>query len=105
MLRWLGRSPESFLPGSNLDLRNTALPHSGPDQRLRWNLRTLYEAIDTQRQERNMTWLQLSRELACTPNQLTGIRKARYAIGMRLAMRVVMWLDRPSSDFITMAQW
>jgi hypothetical protein len=37
MLRWLGRSPESFLRGAT-PFAAGALPAAGPDQRLRWNL-------------------------------------------------------------------
>jgi hypothetical protein len=105
MLRWLGRSPESFVPGSVLDAESTALPAAGTDRRLRWNLKRLYEALDAQRRERDMTWAELARELRCTPSQLTGIRKARFAIGMRLAMRIVAWLGRPARDFIYVAGW
>jgi hypothetical protein len=52
-----------------------------------------------------MTWPELARELRCTPSQLTGIRTARFAIGMTLAMRIVGWLGRPAADFIDAAEW
>ena len=41
----------------------------------------------------------------CSENQLTGIRTARYAIGMKLAMRIVQWLERPASAFVYAAEW
>ncbi|MFZ0128908.1 MAG: hypothetical protein WB808_05880 [Candidatus Dormiibacterota bacterium] len=47
----------------------------------------------------------LARELRCTPSQLTGIRTARFAIGMGLAMRVVQWLGRSAADFVHPAEW
>lgn len=47
----------------------------------------------------------LATQLRCTDHQLTGIRTARYAIGMRLAMRIVQWLARPASAFIDAAEW
>lgn len=105
MLRWLGRTPESFMPGSPIDATRIALPVAGPDQRLRWDLQKLYGALETQRAERGLTWPQLARELHCTPSQLSGIKRARYAIGMRLAMRIVTWLNRPARDFIYAAKW
>jgi hypothetical protein len=105
MLRWLGRPPESFVPGSTSDAKSTALPQVGPDRRLRWDLPRLYEALDAQRRERKLTWPQLSRELGCTPSQLTGIRSARFAIGMKLTMCIVLWLDCPARDFIIAANW
>ncbi|HVB04974.1 MAG TPA: hypothetical protein VNF07_01835 [Acidimicrobiales bacterium] len=44
MLRWLGRSPESFLLRGT-GRRRGGLPPAGPDRRLRWNLAHLYEAL------------------------------------------------------------
>ena len=105
MLRWLGRTPESFLPGSTADSKRTELPSAGADQRLRWSLPELYEALDSERRERSFTWPQLAHELHCSPSQLSGIKRARFAIGMRLAMRIVTWLDRPARDFIHAANW
>jgi hypothetical protein len=105
MLRWLGRTPESFMPSATADAKRTALPWAGPGQRLRWNLQELYDALDGQRRERSLPWPRLADELRCTPSQLRGIRRARFAIGMRLAMRIVQWLDRPARDFIYTAKW
>jgi hypothetical protein len=102
-LRWLGRSPESFLPG--VDARGITLPPAGTDRRLRWDLLLLYDSINTRRQELKVTWPQLAGVIRCTPNQLTGIRTAKFAIGMKLAMRIVQWLERPAADFIYPAKW
>ena len=105
MLRWLGRSPESFFPSGTAEIGNTALPTVGADRRLRWNLKALYGALDVRRRDTKLTWRQLAVQLRCTENQLTGIRTARYAIGMKLAMRIVQWLERPAADFIYIATW
>lgn len=104
-LRWLGRTPESFMPGSTADAKRTALPFAGPDQRLRWDLPGLYDALNSERRERSLTWPHLAHELQCSPNQLSGIKRARFAIGMRLAMRIVTWLERPARDFVRAANW
>ncbi len=105
MLRWLGRTPESFLSVATRQVAGSALPEAGPDRRLRWDLTSLYEALDAHRRDEALTWQQLARQLRCTTNQLTGIRVARYAITMRLAMRIVQWLGRPAADFIHAAEW
>jgi hypothetical protein len=52
-----------------------------------------------------MTWRTLAARLYATEHQLTGIRTARYAIGMKLAMRIVQWLEQPASAFIYAAEW
>ena len=105
MLRWLGKSPEFFLRGGGTVPTPESLPDCGPDRRLRWDLRRTYAALDTARRDRDLTWPQLARELRCTPSQLTGIRTARFAIGMGLAMRIVQWLGRPAADFVYPAAW
>ena len=102
-LRWLNRSPESFLVGG--PEAAPALPDPGPGRRLRWDLGLLYDTLDRRRQEGRLTWSELALELKCTPNQLTGIRTARFAIGMKLAMNIVQWLGRPAADFIYAGEW
>jgi hypothetical protein len=104
-LRWLGRTPESFLSSPPADAEHGALPAAGPDKRLRWNLPALYDALNDRRLERQLTWRDLARQLRCSDNQLTGIRTVRYAIGMRLAMRIVVWLEQPAAAFIFPAEW
>lgn len=102
-LRWLGMSPESFLRGGVLG--GTPLPQAGPDRRLRWDLKLTYEALDARRRQEKMTWAQLALVLRCTPSQLTGLKRVRFAIGMRLAMRITQWLGRPAADFVYLATW
>jgi hypothetical protein len=104
MCRWLQRTPESFLTGGVNSLDST-LPVVGPDRRLRWNLKKLYEAMNEQRRERGLTWKELAEILRCTSSQLTGLRTAKFATGMRLAMRITQWLGRPASDFVYASRW
>ena len=105
ILRWLGRSPESFLSPPRDDSDRCALLSAGPHQRLRWNLRSLYDALDARRRERGLSWAELARQLRCSEHQLTGIKTARYAIAMTLAMKIVQWLEQPASTFIYTAEW
>ena len=104
ILRWLDRAPESFLILAAAD-DVVALPIAGPNQRLRWDLTALAEALDARRQERGLTWNALAKELRCSVSQVQGLRAIRYAIGMRLAMRIVQWLERPAAAFIYAARW
>jgi hypothetical protein len=104
MLRWLERTPESFLVGATAD-EGTALPGAGPDRRLRWALKRLYASMDEQRRQEQLTWPALAAVLGCTPHQLTGLRTAKFTTGMDLAMRIVQWLRRPAADFVYPASW
>ena len=104
-LQWLGRSPESFLPAVSRDHRGMPIHSEGTDRRPRWHLLRLYDAINTRRQEQHMTWPEVAEVIGCMPSQLTGLRRARYATNMKLAMRIVQWLDRPAAEFIYAARW
>ena len=105
ILRWLERTPESFLSPAVVHPERTRLPVAGPDRRLRWDLPALYLAVNSRRRDQELSWGELAKELRCSEHQLRGIRTARYAIGMRLAMRVVQWLDCPASTFIHAGKW
>ena len=105
MLRWLGRAPESFLRGASQDDGRFTLPGAGPDRRLRWALKTLHAAMDEKRRQDGLTWPELAAVLGCTPHQLTGLRTAKFAAGMDVAMRIVQWLGRPAADFVYLARW
>jgi hypothetical protein len=105
MLRWLDRTPESFLEGTAGDDRRFALPPAGPDRRLRWSLKLLYAAMDEKRRPQGLTWPELAAILGCSPNQLTGLRTAKFATNIDLAMRISQWIGRPAADFVYPATW
>jgi hypothetical protein len=105
MLRWLGRTPESFLEGAVGGDPRFALPSAGPDRRLRWSLKLLYATMDEKRCQEKLTWPELAVILGCTPNQLTGLRTAKFATGIDLAMRIAQWTGRPAADFVYLAKW
>jgi hypothetical protein len=104
MLRWLGRSPESFLDPPRPEL-DRPLPELGRDRRLRWNLRRTYDALNECRVQRGRSWSDLAETLRCTPSQLTGVRTARFAMDMNLAMKITQWIGRPAAEFIDPAPW
>ena len=112
MLRWLNRDPEDFVSGAPAATR-APLPPAGSDRRLRWHLHAtprrkapgLYEALNERRLERELTWPALAHELNCGPSQLTGLRTARFAVRMTLAMTITQWLERPAADFVYAAEW
>jgi hypothetical protein len=105
MLRWLGRTPESFLAGGVADDPRFDLPEIGSDRRLRWNLKLLYQTMDDKRRSDGLTWPELAGVLGCTPSQLTGLRTAKFATGINLAMKIAQWTGQPAAHFVYAARW
>jgi hypothetical protein len=103
-LRWLERTPESFLAGAALDA-GAPLPACGPDRRPRWDLKALHAGLNEARASAGATWAQAAHILRCQPGQLTGLKTARFATGMGLAMRITQWVGRPAADFVHPARW
>lgn len=105
ILRWLGVPPEAFVPLPHPNTLEAPLPQADKFHRLRWNLRKLYKTLDAARTKRAATWQQTASLLQCTPSQLTGLRSAKFATSMVLAMRIAQALHLPAAHFVDVAQW
>ena len=105
LLRWLGVPPETFIAQPAPGTAGVPLPPADEAHRLRWNLGQLYQALNSARTARGATWQQAAERLHCTTHQLTGLRTVKFAIGMRLAMRITQSLRRPAADFVYVAEW
>lgn len=104
MLRWLGRTPESFVPGSPLaNAESARLPDVRPLV-LRMDCRALHDALNAARIERGLTWKALSREIrGSTVNTLTGLA-VNERTGFPHVMRITGWLGRPLAQFTRAAR-
>lgn len=100
LLRWLGRSPESFTPGM-VDTPDCALPDFGA-YAVRWNMVALWEAVDGQRRDRGLSWGDV-REATRYPD-VEDVRLETYGIAMHHAMSMVRWLGRPAATFMYPAE-
>jgi uncharacterized protein YfiM (DUF2279 family) len=105
MLRWLGRTPESFVPGdpghsgSGPADASTALPEPGPDRLLRFDTAAVHAALEARRLERGLSWKAVADDIGGTNaasliNLSNGGRTA-----FPMVMRIVRWLDRPAAAF------
>ena len=103
MLRWLGRTPESFVPGSVTE--GAALPEVPPHEILRFDTKKIYAAMDARRVEHALTWKQVANELGAG----TSASLTRYANGGRtgfpIITRIARWLDRPVAYFTRASSW
>jgi hypothetical protein len=105
MLRWLNRTPESFVPGSQASEDVGAqLPDVPSHQILRFDTRKLHAALMAQRVERNLTWAQVAQEVGIGVSSLTHLsRGGRTAFPQ--VMRVVGWLAKPAAQFTRTSNW
>jgi hypothetical protein len=104
ILRWLGRTPESFLrrkeAGPDMPDMNEALPEPGPGRILRFDTAAMYMAINDERVKRGMTWKQLPRELpGFTESMLKNLANGPL-IGFPYVMMIPQWLGCPAATFI-----
>jgi hypothetical protein len=100
MLLWLGRTPESFVPGIPApDSAPYRLPELRTGQILRWDTRALFDAVNAERVTRQLTWTELARQIGgFTPSMLTNLSKGGR-IGFPRVMRLVRWLGGPAVSF------
>lgn len=101
ILRWLGRSPESFLTGqTEASCPGGKLPLAGAGQILRFDTASLHGALDTERRRRNLTWKHAAAEMpGFTPGMLTNLA-AGPLIGFPRVMVLTQWLGRPAAEFV-----
>ena len=100
MLLWLGRTPESFVPGfRNADGKRFRLRQLSTKQILRFDTKALYAALNAQRQARAMNWRQVASEMGMSSsNPLTNLARGGL-IGFPIVVRIVRWLGQPAAAF------
>lgn len=65
----------------------------------RFDAKALYRALDQQREDRGMTWADISREIGVSPSTLTRTRHGgRMEVDGMLAM--VDWLEEKVETFV-----
>jgi hypothetical protein len=101
VLRWLRRTPESFLFGQPSSAGSEEqLPEAGLDQILRFDTRAIHDALQQERLRRGMTWRQVADELpGFTASMLINLDKGPL-IGFPRVMTLTQWLNRPAATFV-----
>jgi hypothetical protein len=101
ILRWLGRTPESFLSGGAAAPQpGAALPEPGPGRILRFDTRAMHTALDAERLKRGMQWKQVAEELpGFTESMFTNLAKGPL-IGFPRVMLITQWVGRPAASFV-----
>jgi hypothetical protein len=98
-LRWLGRTPESFVPGLP-DAPEHALPGDDTGRPV-LDTRAIYLAMNDSRTARGLSWRGVAGELGrgFTPGMLTRLAGGT-GIGFPRVMRIFQWLGRPVAEFV-----
>jgi hypothetical protein len=102
MLRWLERTPESFVADRDgldgLSAERFALPQPPADQILRFDTRKLFAAINARRIESGKTWDRVASDIGVSASSLTHLSKGGRT-GFPHVVRVTRWLGLPVADF------
>lgn len=104
MLRWLGRTPESFVPDfPDPDAACFHLPALNMGQTLRWDTQAIYSHLDSRRQSLGLAWKEVAGQIgAVTPGMLTNLGKGGRT-SFPAVMRIVRWLAQPAAAFTRIA--
>jgi hypothetical protein len=106
VLRWLRRTPESFLSGNNAApvihemQMHEMLPDPGPSRILRFDTRAMHAALDAERVKRGMKWKQVSDELPGFTESMLRNLATGPLIGFPRVMLLTQWLGRPAASFV-----
>jgi hypothetical protein len=99
MLRWLDRSPESFVVGGVHSSTDAQLARLRPGRILRFDTRALHVALNARRVELGFTWADVSRAIpGATPSTLRHLSSGGRT-GFPHVVRLTQWLGRPVADF------
>lgn len=101
MLRWLNRTPESFVAGCDKAAASAMkLPDAPSHQILRFDTARLHASLEAQRNRRGLTWQQVAEEVGgVTAASLTHLRKGGRTVFPHVT-RMARWLNRPVADFV-----
>ncbi|MGH9780408.1 MAG: hypothetical protein ACRD33_01195 [Candidatus Acidiferrales bacterium] len=99
MLRWLNRTPESFVPGHpQAESVSARLPVVPAGRVLRFDTKRIFAALDLQRRERKMTWMQVATEAGVGVSSLRHLSQGGRTAFPQV-MRILRWLGRPAARF------
>jgi hypothetical protein len=105
LLLWLGRTPESFVPGCETTPSQVLRSDLATTQILRWDARALHAAIDRKRTALGLSWKETAGQIG--DGDAAGL--ARLSRGGRVAlpgvMRIALWLGEPAARFTRASDW
>lgn len=103
MLRWLNRSPESFVAGYQpSDDAHTRLPDVPSGKIMRFDTKKIYAALDTLRAKRGLNWSEVGREVGTSPSILAHLANGGRT-GFPGVMRILRWLNQSCASFVRFA--
>jgi transcriptional regulator with XRE-family HTH domain len=95
---WLGRNPESFIPGQTPGALEAPLPVAAA-RALRFDARALYAALEAERAARGMTWRAVAAASGASAGGLTRLRSGGRVVFPEV-MRMLAWLGAPAARFV-----
>jgi hypothetical protein len=101
ILRWLGRTPESFLSGRQAaPLLGETLPVGGLGRILRFDTEAMHAALNEERVRRGLAWKQIAKELPGFTESMLANLATGPLIGFPRVMMIPQWLGVPAANFV-----
>lgn len=100
ILRWLDRTPESFLAGQAPEATESAKLPGGPGRILRFDTRAMHAALDSMRQERGLSWREMATQLPGFTDGMLRNLASGPLIGFPRVMLIPQFLGTPAATFV-----
>ncbi len=101
VLRWLDRTPESFLSGqASQSICSAKLPPGGPGKILRFDTRAMHAALDARRAEEGLTWREVASQMPGFTESMLRNLSSGPLIGFPRVMQIPRWLRVPAASFV-----
>jgi transcriptional regulator with XRE-family HTH domain len=106
ILRLLGRTPESFIPGHvSTHAETERLPDVAQTQIIRVDTKALHAALNAARLGRGLTWNEVASELPLTRAAMLTNLASGPLIGFPQLTRITQWLGVPVARFTRGYDW
>ena len=106
LLLWLDLTPEHFMPSFANDEISFKLPTPPKDKILRWDTVAIYDGLNRRRQQNKQSWREVADEIeGFTASMLTRMKEKQGRVGFPHIMRLVVWMQQPSIDFMRISDF
>jgi hypothetical protein len=103
MLLWLGKSPESFVPGAMVDSKHELIKPTNAV--LRFDAKEVHRLLEARRLNEGLAWREVADQIGGVSVSMLRRFKNGGRTSFPIIMRVANWLDVPARKFTKENPW